>query len=694
MVWVKNMVKNKKNSYNKFKYKERNRERIKREESREEAKETIGWCKECNLPILGSRCEICNNIPSEIKLSPPGDVRFASRKGKRLLAELFSREFGVSSFLDGKIVLFNKIPGQDRTDEIIIDGNVIGVLFFDLEEMDYRLDLREGGIPYLVDAKRRIVECNERIASQGHIKGRGIKKKDIVLFGDGIKRNDDVIIKFGTWLGFGRARYSTSDFSEISEISDEEIVLRVRGICGIDDKRIDEIKRRKMKKRTIHECVRANIGYLKGIEEKAVNEIKDAFVKNANKDKNKKQFTVSFSGGKDSLVACEIAKRAIGDSGDKKELHLVYIDTGLEFPETKKFVEDYANKEGLCLKVARANDAFEKNLYKFGIPSKDLRWCCKVCKLAPVSELFAKEYPNGCISIDGKRKRESFVRAKIGKFENNPFVPNQISYYPIREWRAIEVWLYITYRGLDYNPLYDEDYERIGCYMCPAELGSEFENVKNTHPELYRKWMDILLDFAKKASVSEGYVTHGFWRWRRQPPKMRELADRLSIDISKTLSSAKQERGKFIEINNLGRYCEASNNWLIEGKFECEGLAFERVVEFLKTVGYVRYSEDLGVAIVDMNGIRAKIFANGDISVTSERKLARKELEEIAKAILKGEMCTLCGICVNACVKNAIKIAQDKGEIQIDEGKCSRCGKCDEGCVVLKYHSNLAKIEI
>jgi phosphoadenosine phosphosulfate reductase len=156
---------------------------------------------------------------------------------------------------------------------------------------------------------------------------------------------------------------------------------------------------------------------------------------------------------------------------------------------------------------------------------------------------------------------------------------------------------------LDYNPLYDEDYERIGCYMCPAELGSEFENVKRTHAELYSKWMKTLFEFAKNAGLSEEYVTHGFWRWRHHPPKMRELAEKLSIDISKTLSHTKG-RDSFIEIVNLGRFCETSNNWLIEGRYETKGGSFESIVEFLKTLGNVRFSEDLGVALVDMNGIR------------------------------------------------------------------------------------------
>ena len=46
---------------------------------------------------------------------------------------------------------------------------------------------------------------------------------------------------------------------------------------------------------------------------------------------------VSFSGGKDSLVLLDLARRVYPD------IPAVFIDTGLEFPEIKSFVSTFDN---------------------------------------------------------------------------------------------------------------------------------------------------------------------------------------------------------------------------------------------------------------------------------------------------------------------------------------------------------------
>ncbi len=645
--------------------------------------ETIGWCGKCNVPVLGRACEICGSAPFEVRLSPPGDVRFASPKGRKLISDSFARAFGVSDIINGKLVLLNKIPGLDRTDEIIIDGTIIGVLIFDLEKLEYKLDLREGGLAYLSSANKRVVEIDRQAMLGRHVKGRGIRKCEVVSYGEGIERDDDVILKFGEFFGLGRARFSTKEYEGVAR---EANVLRVR--------ELSKAHSRNMRRATMHEAVRANLSYLKALEERAVRELKCAF------SSSRKQPTVSFSGGKDSLVACELAKLAIGEAR-KKTLHLIYIDTGLEFPETKKFVEDYAKREGMVLKIAQAENAFEENLAQFGPPSKDMRWCCKVCKLAPVSSLIAKEYPEGCISADGKRKRESFARAFVGAHENNPFVPDQTSYYPIRDWRALDVWLYIRYRGLEYNPLYDEDYERIGCYMCPAELGSEFENMKETHPGLHDKWLRTLYSFAKDSGVSEDYVKHGFWRWRAHPPKMVELAGRLGVSLSVGLDCHSQRGNDAKDAKNewritrgcAGRHCTTSSDWSIEGRFvPSRRTTLVEGTQLLKTLGELRISDELGVALLNIGDrARAKVFAGGAISVTSSNKdECERAFDEVSRALLRADMCSGCGICARACMRGAVRVLNG-ARVVIDEKRCDRCGKCDDGCVVAKYSSRLMK---
>ena len=72
---------------------------------------------------------------------------------------------------------------------------------------------------------------------------------------------------------------------------------------------------------------------------------------------------VSFSGGKDSLVALDLARRAFPD------IPAVFVDTGLEYPELRNFVKTIPNVTWL-----RPEMAFPKVIERYGYPlvSKDV----------------------------------------------------------------------------------------------------------------------------------------------------------------------------------------------------------------------------------------------------------------------------------------------------------------------------------
>ncbi len=164
-----------------------------------------------------------------------------------------------------------------------------------------------------------------------------------------------------------------------------------------------------------------------------------------------------FSGGKDSLVVLDLARASV----KQRELKAFFLNTGIEFPETVEFVRSFCREREIPLEEANAGPAFREQVGKFGPPAKDFRWCCKVCKLASAGDLDTGKGASSIkragevayLTIDGKRKHESFSRARIAASETNPFVPAQLNIFPIRDWKAIEVWLYIHWRQLSYNPL-------------------------------------------------------------------------------------------------------------------------------------------------------------------------------------------------------------------------------------------------
>lgn len=75
---------------------------------------------------------------------------------------------------------------------------------------------------------------------------------------------------------------------------------------------------------------------------------------------------VSFSGGKDSTVLLHIARQMYPD------IKAVFVDTGLEYPEIRKFVKTFDNVE-----ILRPKMRFEEVIKKYGYPiiSKEIAEC-------------------------------------------------------------------------------------------------------------------------------------------------------------------------------------------------------------------------------------------------------------------------------------------------------------------------------
>ena len=386
--------------------------------------------------------------------------------------------------------------------------------------------------------------------------------------------------------------------------------------------------------------------------------------------------TVSFSGGKDSLVAYGLASQAADD------VELMYIDTGLEFPETVEYVGAFAEEHGNRLHVASGGNGFWDNVDAFGPPAKDFRWCCKVCKLGPITDLIDTEFPDGTVTVEGNRWLESYARSGIGLVTRNPFVPNQINLNPIRSWTAAEVWLYILSHGLRYNPLYDRDFERIGCYLCPSCLSSEWRNIGRIHPELYSRWEDHLHSYAESRGLPEEYVDSGFWRWKVLPPKMVQLSEEMGLDLR-----PKAAAGPSLRMLKGASSC-AAGGYSMEAVVTIQRARdFSYVADALRTVGEVRYDGEYEIALLRLPVGRARLFGGGQVSVNApdERNVTRI-FERSVKALIRAQMCTECGICEKGCPRRAIRI---DGGMRVDPERCNSCGRCERSCMVVHYYDKL-----
>ncbi|MCZ7357094.1 MAG: phosphoadenosine phosphosulfate reductase family protein [Candidatus Methanoperedens sp.] len=621
-------------------------------------KNHIFWCRKCNVPLLEEQCGICGEKGHEIELSQPGDVRFASPHEQKIIQNLVLNSFGTNP-MEGKLILLNKIPGEDKTDEILVDGLHFGVLRFDMKELNFKLDLMIEGAKALIESgiRKKLV----LISSKGrHLSGKAIDGSEILECSEDIEKGDTVLVIDKNLRGFGIS------YRQGSELKAPGQSLKIKKIDSGKAYFVD-------RQPTRDEIIRANAPHMKWLVKDAVNTIRG--IANQKEFKDSPVY-VSFSGGKDSLTTLDLTRSAV-----KKPIKVFFANTGIEFPETIEFVRRFCGENKIDLAEVKAKDAFWENLPSFGPPAKDFRWCCKVCKLGPINTVMEECTRGGrkCITIDGKRKYESFVRSRIAPKEENPFIPGQVSVFPIRDWRAMEVWLYLYYRKLEYNPLYDLGFERVGCWLCPAELNAEYYRFKELHPELFERWNEYLLDWARKNGLSDAFIERGFWRWKMLPPKMLRLAEELGIS-----TALKAEEKEFSIVVTGGVSPCKTGGYTMEGKIT--GLLLSEAQNIANMLGDNVFSEDLGVLLIKTEKSNVKIFSSGHISVNApgeEEALAL--FEKTAKQLIREKKCTKCGVCLKVCPVGAITI---EPQLRIQK-ECNRCGKCSESCVVVKYSDRI-----
>ncbi len=414
----------------------------------------IGYCPKCNVPLRGDRCDICKSRGIPLRFHDLGDIRPASKREMEILTKLIPfRE--LRGYIKNRLVLLSRQPGLDYRKDIFVDGYKFGTLEY-VKDEKWRWKFIPSGkaAKFIYDF---IGHVDFEIESKKHAKGKKINR----------------------------------------EVNGDWAIVSISGCIGVATKakegaRIKDVFCRKVKAKkrgNLENAVISNTSFLKIIEKKAVEFIK-----------RKNPRYVSFSGGKDSGATLYLSKMA----GVKKA---VFFNTGLEFPETERFVRQFADMLDVELIELEPKHDFWEVVEKLGIPTKDNRWCTSLLKLENLENL------SGAI-VDGTRRYESFARMVKGR---EKIIGNVRVIHPIIDWLSLDVWMFLKWKGLPYNPLYDMGYERIGCFMCPAMLNAEFHNLKRTHPELFKRWYDFLQD----SGFTHKEIMDGTWRWKNIPAKMK-----------------------------------------------------------------------------------------------------------------------------------------------------------------------------
>ncbi|MFW9924377.1 MAG: phosphoadenosine phosphosulfate reductase family protein, partial [Candidatus Thorarchaeota archaeon] len=433
------------------------------------------WCDTCNLPILDRHyCSICNSKTRKVNMAPPGDIRPAFELDIVRISNIIDERFGLGSaeavgLTMNRLVLLNGVSYDDLMDEIIIDGNIVGSLRYNLQLNDWEFYPRILGAQRIFENsldRKKFIQMDAG-AVDYIAKGFNILAPGIIDIDDNLKKGEAAVAlgPDGKVLSTGTMRVNAKEVKTMGK----GVVMKPKH--SISDTPSEIIGNTSAANQTWEQAVIANEKTLANYEQRAIESIQKV-----TKNNPELPLSVSFSGGKDSLVCLQLARKT-----PETTFKVLFVNTSLEFPETIHYIDEVIQQFNLGSQLCRLDIPKEKfwtSVEKYGPPGKDYRYCCKILKIGPVNELIQNCVGTKTLSLVGQRAYESISRSESKILWSNPWIPNQLNFTPIQNWTALHVWLYILREKLPINPLYKEGFSRIGCWLCPACNQGTFEIIK------------------------------------------------------------------------------------------------------------------------------------------------------------------------------------------------------------------------
>lgn len=204
-----------------------------------------------------------------------------------------------------------------------------------------------------------------------------------------------------------------------------------------------------------------------------------------------------FSGGKDSVVVFELARRAFAPAAVPFEL--LHVDTGHNFPEVIEFRDRLVEKTGARLRVAHVQDWIDR-----GDLQERPDGTRNPLQTVPLVETIAEQGYDAVLG--GARRDEERARAKERVFSvrdsfggwdprrqrpelwnlyNGGKLPGEnIRVFPISNWTEADIWEYIGARGIELPEIYfaheREVFNRGGMWLTAGEWGGPTEKEAET----------------------------------------------------------------------------------------------------------------------------------------------------------------------------------------------------------------------
>ena len=229
---------------------------------------------------------------------------------------------------------------------------------------------------------------------------------------------------------------------------------------------------------------------------------------------------ILFSGGKDSVVVFELARRAFAPATVPFEL--LHVDTGHNFPEVIDFRDRLVEESGARLHVARVQDWIDR-----GDLQERPDGTRNPLQSVPLVETIAKREYDAVLG--GARRDEERARAKERIFSirdsfggwdprrqrpelwdlynGGKMAGENVRVFPISNWTESDIWEYIGARELELPSIYysheREVFKRNGMWLAPGEWGGPAEGEElETRTVRYRTVGDMSCTGAVESTAS------------------------------------------------------------------------------------------------------------------------------------------------------------------------------------------------
>jgi len=229
---------------------------------------------------------------------------------------------------------------------------------------------------------------------------------------------------------------------------------------------------------------------------------------------------VAWSGGKDSTIALHLVLKKMPD------IDVIWVNTGVEFPECISFINEYKKKWSLNFHIAKPESNFWDVTEKYGWPmlgkgSSGYWWtraeylkkkgkyklarateaakisaaCCRILKEKPMKKL--------CSSLDidliilGNLVSESRQRFLIWAQKGNYyFAKNEKRWkaWVLSSWTEKDILEYHDLNNLPKSEIYKKGHLRNGCWPCLMDIrfkDNKLSILRKSHPKL---WKFLIID--------------------------------------------------------------------------------------------------------------------------------------------------------------------------------------------------------